>query len=173
MALDRVGELHDRGHLLHGEVGDGAEVAPAQALGGLGEGDVGLNAERCGGLAGCEVVTGDLRRLRVHHYGFATHGIVLLPALRRRMLHVKCKISSSAAMAVIDVFALENERRKKAQHRLAGAIDDDVAIHHLGSDPSWPDRPSRVPAPSIRPMPRTSTMQSWRCRELLQAAAWK
>ena len=25
--------------------------------------------------------------LRVHHYCFATHGIVLLPALRRRMLH--------------------------------------------------------------------------------------
>ncbi len=27
VGLDRVGELHDGGHLLHGEVGDGAEVA--------------------------------------------------------------------------------------------------------------------------------------------------
>ena len=32
----------------------------------------------------------------------------------------------------LDVFALENERRKKAKDRLAGAVDDDVAIHELG-----------------------------------------
>src|SRR5258707_4430495 len=34
----------------------------------------------------------------------------------------------------LDVFALENERWKKAKDCLAGAIDDDVAIHELGSD---------------------------------------
>jgi hypothetical protein len=33
----------------------------------------------------------------------------------------------------LDVFALENERRKKAKDRLAGAIDDDVAIHELAN----------------------------------------
>ena len=44
MILDRVGELHDGGHLFDGEVGDGAEVAAVEALGGFGEGDVGLDA---------------------------------------------------------------------------------------------------------------------------------
>ena len=48
--LDGVGELHDGGHLLHGEVGDGAEVAAVEALGGLGEGGVGLDAELFDGL---------------------------------------------------------------------------------------------------------------------------
>ena len=34
----------------------------------------------------------------------------------------------------LDVFALENERRKKAKDRLAGSVDDDVAIHELGGN---------------------------------------
>ena len=45
VVLDGVGELHDGGHLLNGEVGDGAEVAAVEALGGLAEGGVGLDAE--------------------------------------------------------------------------------------------------------------------------------
>src|SRR3981081_900919 len=32
----------------------------------------------------------------------------------------------------LDMFSLENERRKKAKDRVAGAVDDDVAIHELG-----------------------------------------
>src|ERR1700736_7072633 len=32
----------------------------------------------------------------------------------------------------LDVFALENARRKKAKARLAGAVDNDLAIHKLG-----------------------------------------
>src|SRR5258705_9514042 len=32
----------------------------------------------------------------------------------------------------LDVFALENKRRQKAKDCLAGAVDDDVAIHELG-----------------------------------------
>ena len=57
VVLDGVGELHDGGHLLHGEVGDGAEVAAVEALGGFGEGGVGLDAEGGGGR-GREVVVG-------------------------------------------------------------------------------------------------------------------
>ena len=34
----------------------------------------------------------------------------------------------------LDVFALEDERRKEAKDRLAGAVDDDVALHELGGD---------------------------------------
>src|SRR5882757_1516372 len=34
----------------------------------------------------------------------------------------------------LDVFALENERWKKAKDSLAGAINDDVAFHELGGD---------------------------------------
>ena len=49
-ALDGVGELHDGGHLLHGEVGDGDEVAAGEAFGGFGVGVVGLDAEGDGGL---------------------------------------------------------------------------------------------------------------------------
>src|ERR1700733_7394931 len=34
---------------------------------------------------------------------------------------------------VFDVFALENVRGKEAKNRLAGSIEDDAALHHLGS----------------------------------------
>jgi hypothetical protein len=34
----------------------------------------------------------------------------------------------------LNVFALENERRKKAKDRLAGAVGYDVAVHELRSD---------------------------------------
>src|SRR5437879_13611193 len=34
----------------------------------------------------------------------------------------------------LDVFALENERRKKTKNGLAGAVGDDVTAHELGSD---------------------------------------
>ena len=68
--LDGVSELHDGGHLLHGEVGDGAEVAAGEAFGGFGEGGVGLDAERDGRLA--------VRRFRcVHDEGLAVHEIDL------------------------------------------------------------------------------------------------
>jgi len=81
--FDGVGELHDSRHLLDGEVGDGAEVAAAQALGGFAEGGVGLNAE--GGVRAREVF--DDVGLRVHDDGFATHWLFLLPTLRRHRLH--------------------------------------------------------------------------------------
>ncbi len=84
VVLDRVGELHDGGHLLDGEVGDGAEVAAGEALGGFAEGGVGLNAEGCGRFD--RGVAGGGLRLIVHDYCFATHGDALLPALRRRVL---------------------------------------------------------------------------------------
>ncbi len=96
VVLDGVGELHDGGHLLDGEVGDGAEVAAVEALGGFAEGGVGLNAESCWRLGRGEIV--GVGGFVVHHDGFATHGIFLLPALRRRMLQLK--ISSNALMAV-------------------------------------------------------------------------
>ncbi|WP_433985195.1 hypothetical protein RBB78_18535 [Tunturiibacter empetritectus] len=51
-----MGELHDGGHLLDGEVGDGAEVAAVQALGGFAECGVGLDAEGGVGAGGDEVV---------------------------------------------------------------------------------------------------------------------
>jgi hypothetical protein len=82
MGFNGVSEFHDGGHLLHGEVGDGAEITSAEALGGFAEGGVGLDAE---GRLDREIV--GLGGFVVHHYGFATHGICLLSALRRRMLH--------------------------------------------------------------------------------------
>jgi hypothetical protein len=82
--FDGVGELHDGGHLLNGEVGDAAEVAAGEALGGFGEGGVGLDAELYGGLRGCcRFFFGGFVG---HDYGFATHEIFLLLALRRRRL---------------------------------------------------------------------------------------
>ncbi len=45
VVLDRVGELHEGGHLLDGEVADGGEMTAGEALGGFAEGGVGLNAE--------------------------------------------------------------------------------------------------------------------------------
>lgn len=87
MGFDGVGELHDGGHLLHGEVGDGAEVATVEALGGFAEGGVGLNAEGCGccGLAGEKLVSGVCGPAG-HCDGFATHEFFLLPTMRRRRL---------------------------------------------------------------------------------------
>ncbi len=76
-----MGELHDGGHLLDGEVGDGAEVAAGETLGGFGEGGVGLDAE--GGLV---VVFGGVGVFGVHEDGFATHEFGLLPVLLRRVL---------------------------------------------------------------------------------------
>ncbi len=81
--LDCVSEFHDGSHLLHGEIGDRAEVAAGETLGGFAEGCVGLDAEGRGRLR-CGVVC--LGRFGVHDYGFATHGIVLLPVQCRRML---------------------------------------------------------------------------------------
>ena len=90
MLLHRVGELHHGGHLLHGEVGDGAEVAAGHAVGGLVEGCVGLDAER----GGFEV------RFRIHNKRFASHWRVLLPALLRRpVLRIsKCRPVHCTAM---------------------------------------------------------------------------
>src|SRR5882757_6244962 len=76
VVLDGVRELHDGGHLLYGEIGDGAEIAAAETLGGFAEGSVGLDAESGCRLGWCVVVAGELW-LCAHHYGFATHGIAL------------------------------------------------------------------------------------------------
>ena len=32
----------------------------------------------------------------------------------------------------VDMSALEDIRRKEAQHRIAGAVDEDVALEHFG-----------------------------------------
>ena len=82
VVFDGVGELHDGRHLLNGEVGDGAEVAAGEATGGFGEGGIGLNAKR--GFA--VEVFGGVEGFGVHDDGLATHGIGLLPVLRRPML---------------------------------------------------------------------------------------
>ena len=80
IALHRVRQLHHRGHLLHGEVGDGAKIAPAQPLRRLGERSVGLDAQHHSVFCRAHRLRGF--GLRIHHDGFTAHGIVLLPALR-------------------------------------------------------------------------------------------
>ena len=85
IALNRVRKLHDGRHLLDGQVGDGAEVAPAQTFGSLREGDIRLDAERSRLRRTCLLRSGV--RFRADRYGFATHGNVLLPARGRPMLH--------------------------------------------------------------------------------------
>ncbi len=86
VVFDGVGKLHDGGHLLDGEVGDGAEVASAEALGGFAEGGVGLDAEGGCRLGGREIFGVGFRVFIVHDDSFATHWIFLLPAMRRHML---------------------------------------------------------------------------------------
>ena len=112
VVLDGVGELHDGGHLLHGEVGDGAEVAAAEALGGFAEGGVGLDAESGCRLGWCGVIAGDLWRL-----GFII--TVLLPMglfSCRRCAGVCCTDDLVECFdGGLDVFALENERREESE----------------------------------------------------------
>ena len=60
-----------------GEVGDGAEVAAAEALSGFGEGSVGLDAERDASAWRASVVRPTASD-SIHC--FATHGSALLPA---------------------------------------------------------------------------------------------
>ena len=142
-----------------GEVGDGAEVAAGEAIGGFAEGGVGLDAER----NGCFAMRHLRSRICLHDDGFATHGIVLLPAAV--LANAAVRISSSAAMAVSTCAALEDEGWKEAEDGFAGAIDDDAAGHqwreHLLGEISGIELEA-----SMRPMPRTSTMQSWRGGEL-------
>ena len=68
-------------HLLHGEIGDGAEVAAGEALGGRGEGGVGLDAERCG-------LAVKFVRSRAWHHDLSCYpwAMALLPVLRRPVL---------------------------------------------------------------------------------------
>ena len=100
-------------------------------------------------------------------------GCFLLPVLRRPVLRVRAlKISSSAAMAMSTCLLLEDVGRKKAQDSFAGAVDDDAALASSVRRRCLASSAELSSMPSIRPMPRTSVMQSWRLR-VARAARWK
>ncbi len=72
------------------------------------------------------------RSLCVHDYGFATHGIVLLPA--QSPAYAARDDLVERGDGGVDVAALEDEGWKKAKDRFAGAVDDDATVHHLCGD---------------------------------------
>ena len=156
MVLDGVGELHDGGHLLHGEVGDGAEVAAGETLGGLGEGGVGLDAE---GLRGerraCRRVRDRARRsgrsFSGDADGLATHAWCLLPdrtGVGVVLALFACvwwtSIGRARRRLMSTCSLLQDEGRKEAQHGVAGAVEDDAALHHLVRRSWWRARRSRA-----------------------------
>ena len=99
-----------------GEVGDGAEVAAGETLGGFAEGGVGLDAERCGRLDEVKLVAGI-----VCGFGFMT--TVLLPMglfSCRRCAGVCCTAAQDfveCCDGCIDVLALEDVREEGSAAR--------------------------------------------------------
>ena len=71
--------------------------------------------------------------LRVHDNGFATHWL-LPPAGAAPASDVCTEESRRGFDGGVDVLALEDVGREKAEDRLAGAIDDDATLEHLGDD---------------------------------------
>jgi hypothetical protein len=105
-ALDKIS---DRAHVFARESGSGGKYVR-----------IFLHGHGCRGFNDC----------------FASHGSILLSsvlriAMRPRPCACSVKISSSAAMAV-STCALKNVRRQEAQHRIAGAVDQNLPLQHLG-----------------------------------------
>ena len=96
---------------------------PHRRLAAFAEGSIGLNAKRCS--ASRDVRTQRRRPgLRTHHYGFATHGNVLLPARAGQCCTCRSQASEDSVERCdrcIDVLAFEDVGRKEAQHGLAGS----------------------------------------------------
>jgi hypothetical protein len=157
VALHRVRQLHDRGHLLH-RTGRRWSTGRARTAA--------WPPRRMQCRTGCRA-SGFTRVFRagVRLRGFIIIQVLLpmgmfsCPCACRPMpllqVSLVSKIPSSAAIAWSTCARSRNVRRKKPQHRLAGAIDNDVLRHHLRRCALGQLLRIQAPAPASAP-PRTS-----------------
>src|SRR6185437_12520627 len=68
-------------------------------------------------------------------FGFIITVLLPMSVLPRRRLtgHCCCENSVERGHCLVDMLALQNERRQKAQHRLAGPVNNDALRHHFSS----------------------------------------
>ena len=120
IALHVMAQLQNRAHLGARKVRDRAQILAGQP--------------RRRGQNVSVLLHGNCWRPAFHRCS-ASHGCCPpaawhLPHSQPRLFSVN--ISSSAAIACVHVLALQNVRRQEPQHRVAGAVDHDVALQHLG-----------------------------------------
>ena len=119
IALDVVAELENGAHLGAGEIGDGAQILAGHARG-RGK-NVGVLMDGNSGSS--------LRSMS----SFASHG--WLSFLGGRLCAgAACSVKNFVERGDggVHMLALKDVRRQEAQHRVAGAVDDDVPLEHLG-----------------------------------------
>ena len=112
IALDVVAELDNRAHLAARQIGDGAHILAIQARGG-GK-NIGVFRD---GYYGC------------FDESVASHCSFLL---RMRFCGISGEDLVQRRDGGVNMNALEDVRRQKAQRRIAGAVDDDAVLKHLG-----------------------------------------
>jgi hypothetical protein len=162
IALDVVAELENGADFGAGKIGDGAHVFAGEARGGgknvrvFLDGHTGVRA-----FKGCS----------------ASHGWP--PAVWASVMR-SCDAAATRMFSEdfverrdggVHVGALQNVRRQEAQDRIAGAVDEDVALEHFG-DVSLARSAESSSAAIIRPLPRTSTMALWRLASS-RSCCWK